>query len=415
MTAGEREGSARGEREPLRRPGDSPGDSPGDLPGDRGRTTPHTPRDVVQALLADYRFAGVAAVVRLLDLPASTVHRIEALAKTGERLLDLDAEDFDELAAREDLPPEVVEPVRAAQFPRRPGGQTRGSLRSLHPLYALMLEALDIRWLRREPVHVVVLLHLFAEYLPMLAWESVLGNSGDPRELIRFTSVQGSLWGHKERACDHTAAQRAAAHRMGQAMRGDEEGWTVYLDRFHSRVADALGRCASHPVSGRPMIDGVCRRPCGLWLQLSEPVREDLGARMHLARMYAESPVVALRHHAPVGHFFGVPAPSEIAQAWERSWQRLDRPWDSGDNPLHQSARSAGQGNGHVDEHRRGRSAHSTSGANPAISGQQAVNDLAEALPGIGRVLSAVAGRPVHAGGVLRTIRDSIAGQLLGD
>jgi hypothetical protein len=389
--------------------------------------------EVVQALLAGYRFAGVAAVVRLLDLPEPTVHRIEALAKTGERLLDLDAEDFDVLATREDLPPEVVEPVRAAQFPRRPNGQTRGSLRSLHPLYALMLEALDVRWLRREPVHVVVLLHLFAEYLPMLAWESVLGNSGDPRELIRFTSVEGSLWGHKDRACDHTSAQRAAAHRMSQAMRGDEEGWTVYLDRFHSRVADALGRCASHPVSGRPMIDGVCRRPCGLWLQLSEPVREDLGARMHLARMYAESPAVALRHHAPVGHFFGVPAPSEIAQAWERSWQRLNRPWDSGDNPLHRpagsadSAGSAGQGNGRGNGHRRGHHEHQgqpdrhgrseldTFGANPTISGQQVATDLTEALPGIRRVLSAVAGRPVRAGGVLRTIRDSIAGHLLGD
>jgi hypothetical protein len=393
-----------------------------------GGTAPSTSRDVVQALLADYRFSGVAAVVRLLDLPGPTLHRIEALAKTGERLLDLDAEDFDVLAAREDLPAEVVEPVRAAQFPRRPNGETRGSLRSLHPLYALMLEALDIRWLRREPIHVVVLLHLFAEYLPMLAWESVLGNSGDPRELLRFTGVEGSLWGHKDRACDHTAAQRAAAHRMGQAIRGDEEGWTVYLDRFHSRVADALGRCASHPVSGRPMIDGVCRRPCGLWSQLSEPVRDDLGARMHLARMYAESPVVALRHHAPVGHFFGVPAPSEVAQAWERTWQRLNRPWDSGDNPLHLSA---GRGNGHADTlpvgsdgdgrareqagHHDGRSELDAFVTNPATSGHRAANDLPEALPGIGRVLSAVAGRPVRAGGVLRTIRDSIAGQLLGD
>jgi hypothetical protein len=346
--------------------------------------------DVVRALLADYRFSGVAAVVRLIDLPTSTQHDVEALAKTGERLLDLDAEDFDILAAREHLPAAVVEPVRAAQFPRRPNGQTRGSLRSLVPLYALMLEALDIRWRRREPVHVVVLLHLFAEYLPLLAWEGVIGNAGDPRELIKFTGGEGSLWGHKERACDHTAAQRAAAHRMRQAMRGDEEGWTVYLDRFHSRVADALGRCASHPVSGRPMIEGVCRNPCSVWLQLPEPVRADLGARMHLARMYAESPVVALRHHAPVGHFFGVPAPSEIAQAWERTWSRLDRPWDSGDNPLHTGVAEL---NGH--------------GAEPGTG-----DDLAEALPGISRVLSAVAGRPVRAGGVLRTIRDSIAGQL---
>jgi hypothetical protein len=350
-----------------------------------------TPRDVVRALLADYRFSGVAAVVRLLDLPGPTRHHIEALAKTGERLLDLDAEDFDILAAREHLPAAVVEPVRAAQFPRRPNGQTRGSLHSLVPLYALMLEALDIRWQRREPVHVVVLLHLFAEYLPLLAWEGVLGNAGDPRDLLAFTGGDGSLWGNKDRACDHTAAQRAAASRMRQAIRGDEEGWTVYLDRFHSRVADAMGRCASHPVQGRPMIEGVCRRPCSVWLQLPEPVRTDLGARMHLARMYGESPVVALRHHAPVGHFFGVPAPSEIGQAWQRTWDRLNRPWDSGDNPLH---------NGEGD------------GARVSDNGHGASDDLSEALPGISRVLSAVAGRQVRAGGVLRTIRDSIAGQL---
>ncbi|WP_020574289.1 hypothetical protein [Actinopolymorpha alba] len=332
---------------------------------------------IVSALLADYRFAGMASIVHVLDLPERVRREVDALATAGERLLDLDAEDFDLIAADRVLPDDVVAPVQAAHFPREPFGDDRGSLRSLVPLFALMLEAVDIRWRRREPVHVVVLLHLIAEYLPLLAWESVLGHAGDPRDLTAFVRVPDSRWGLRAGKCDHTAAQRSAAQRVENAMRGDTEGWTVYLDRFHSRVSDALARCASHPVPGRPAVEGVCRAPCSVWTQLAEDVRQDLGARVHLARMYAASPVVALRHHAPVGHFFGVPAPSEIEDTWHRSFARLVRPWENGTNPLLASPVDPADGRG-------------------------------EALPGFSALVSAVAGRAVQRGTVFQTIRDDI-------
>jgi hypothetical protein len=333
--------------------------------------------EVVDALLADYRFAGVAAVARVLGLPSGADRRVASLAAAGERLLDLDAEDFDVIAAEVDLPSDVVQPVRDAQFPRTPNAKQRGSLRSLVPLYRLMLEALNVRWIRREPIHVVVLLHLVAEYLPLLAWEKQLGDAGDPARLARFTSVLGSKWGTQDRGCDHTAAQRSAAARVVHATRGDADGWTVYLDRFHSRVSDALGRCASHPDRGRPALEGVCRRPCSVWTQLPRPVQSDLGARVHLARLYAKSPAVELRHHAPVGHFFGVPSPDEIASAWQRSWEKLVRPWSGDRNPL------------------------------AALE-----VDKSSALPGMGALVTAVAGRPVAAGTVLATIREALSLEL---
>jgi len=346
--------------------------------------------------VANFRFAGVATVAHLLDLSPHVRAEIHALALAGERLLDLDAEDFDVIAADRALPETIVAPVRAAHFPREPHDRRRGSLRSLVPLYALMLEALDVRWRRREPVHVVVLLHLIAEYLPLLAWEPVLGHAGDPRRIPAFVEVDGSRWGRRDPACDHTVAQRRAAQRIEHAVRGDVQGWEAYLDRFHSRISEALGRCASHPAPGRPAVEGVCRWPCAVWTQLAEPVRQDLGSRVHLARMYAESPVVALRHHAPVGHFFGVPAPSEIADAWQRSWGRFVRPWENDANPL---------------------LAAEDAGAPPAVPGHRSgvrdpeangVPAPAESLPGLQALVSAVAGRPVGAGVVLQTIRDRI-------
>jgi hypothetical protein len=355
-----------------------------------GRRHSRTGADILPALLAEYRFGGVATVVRVLDLPGAVKERVEVLALAGERLLDLDAEDFDHIAAQKALPEEVVAPVRAARFPRRPDEPERGSLRSLVPLYALMLEALPIRWRRREPIHVVVLLHLIAEYLPFLAWEPVLRHAGDPLLLPAFVSVPGGRWGGRTPECDQNAVQRSASARVMTATRGDVPGWQAYLDRYHSRVADALARCASHPMPGRPRLSGVCRSPCPVWTQLPEDVRDDLAARVHLARMFAESPVVELRHHAPVGHFFGVPSPEEIADAWRRTWVRLTRPWQDGANPL--LARELSQ----EDVARSAQLPPSTTGA------------AAEPLPGLTDMVSAVAGREVRAGTVLRTIRDTM-------
>ena len=55
---------------------------------------------------------------------------------------------------------------------------------------------------------------------------------------------------------------------------------------------------------------------------------------MRLARIFQESGLVALRHHAPVGHFFGVPSGSEIGNAWVMTWNKLNEQWADGSNPM---------------------------------------------------------------------------------
>ena len=102
----------------------------------------------------------------------------------------------------------------------------------------------------------------------------------------------------------------------------------------------------------------------------------DLGARTALVAAYVESPVVALRHSAPVGHGFGVPDPEEVGAAWAETWAKLTRPWESGHNPL------------------------------------AAVEPEAGPLPGLAAFLSAVAGRDVVPLGVLDEVDRHLASAL---
>jgi hypothetical protein len=108
--------------------------------------------------------------------------------------------------------------------------------------------------------------------------------------------------------------------------------------------------------------------------------RRDLDARVRLALLYRDSPVVALRHNAPVGHFFGVPSTAEISEAWLRTWARVSEPWPDGSNPL----ASAGGG----------------------------APEPGEALPGMSALVSAVAGRTVGPGTLIRDIGADIAAAL---
>lgn len=108
--------------------------------------------------------------------------------------------------------------------------------------------------------------------------------------------------------------------------------------------------------------------------------RRDLDARLRLALLYVDSPIVSLRHHAPVGgHFFGgVPSVQEISDAWVRTWQRVSAPWRDGSNPLEQP-------------------------------GAQTMVDN-EALPGgMSALVSAVAGRSIGPGRVIRDIGADVA------
>ena len=111
--------------------------------------------------------------------------------------------------------------------------------------------------------------------------------------------------------------------------------------------------------------------------------RRDLDARVRLAVLYIDSPIVALRHHAPVGHFFGVPSVAEISAAWLLTWEKVSAPWSDGTNPLLAAGLT-----GRAPEH--------------------------EALPGLSALVSAVAGRPMGPGRLLRDIGSDVARALSG-
>lgn len=303
--------------------------------------------------------------------------RARDLATAAKRVLDLDAEDFGSIA--EAFPrAEWRDELNGACFPAEPRSPQRGALGSLVPLYQLMLEVLDLRALRHEPLQVVVTAHLIGEYLPQLAWESTLGHAGDP---LRLGEYVGERWGSDDPACPHGPALRATARRALHACSGDRAGYRAYLDRFHSRQGAALVICAMHheatQVGERPDVGDTCPNPCSWATRGTREQQRDLDARVRLAVIYQNSPIVALRHHAPVGHFFGVPSTTEISEAWLATWGRLTAPWPDGGNPL-------------------------TAGGVPGRP------DSTEALPGVSALVSAVAGATIGPGRLLRDIGATI-------
>ncbi len=307
--------------------------------------------------------------------PVEHMREAQRLAPAAKRVLDLDAEDFGAISAgfQESWAPRL----EAACFPLQPRSARRGALGSLVPLYELMLEVLDLRAQRHEPLQIVVTAHLIGEYLAQLAWESTLGHAGDP---LRLGETVGERWGTDDPACAHSSAQRATARRALNACSGDVAGYTAYLDRFHSRQGEALAVCGMNhstiQAGERPDVGETCPNPCGWMLAVPYEQRRDLDARLRLALLYQDSAIVALRHHAPVGHFFGVPSVQEISEAWVRTWERLSAPWPDDANPL-------------------------------LLGEALGVPHPSEALPGMSMLVSAVAGRTIGPGTLIRDIATS--------
>jgi hypothetical protein len=340
----------------------------------------------IGALLDGHWYDAAAALLdEALQIGDPPAELIEArnLAVVSRRVLDLDAEDFTAMARTFNQP--WAARLAAASFPAEPRDPIRGALASLVPLYELMLEVLEVRALRHEPIQVVVTAHILGEYLQQLAWESTLGHGGDPMLMERF--VGGSRWGTDDPVCPHSSALRSAAKRSLNACSGDLAGYTVYLDRFHSRLGEALGVCAQNLATvdpgQRPDVGACCPNPCNFMMRLPLEHRRDLDARVRLAAVYVGSPLVALRHHAPVGHFFGVPSVQEISAAWLATWTKLTEPWEDGSNPLLKADLES----------------HAPAG---------------EALPGMSALVSAVAGLPVGPGRLLRDIGDDVVHALNG-
>jgi len=330
----------------------------------------------IRSLLRGHWYDALAAVLADHNSDDLRLQHAAELAVAAKRILDLDAEDFGVIGGEFSSP--WARRLEEASFPAAPKDPQRGALGSLVGLYELMLEVLELRAQRHEPLQVVVTSHLIGEYLPLLAWEPRLGHAGDP---LRMRASVGERWGTASPECSHSSSARATARRALNACDGDVVGYTAYLDKFHSRLGNALAVCAMNhatvAAADRPDVGETCPVPCSWALKGSLEERRDVDARVRLALLYQDSAIVALRHHAPVGHFFGVPSTSEIAEAWVATWERLTAPWPDGSNPL----------------------------TTPEAAD---LGEPAEALPGMSRLVSAVAGRPIGPGRLIRTIGGQI-------
>ncbi|MEV1288158.1 hypothetical protein [Micromonospora sp. NPDC049679] len=282
-----------------------------------------TAYEVLIALADRYAFGEVAALVgqgadgdRLTTRDAV---RIQQLCAFGQRLFDLDAEDFAvpeaATSGSHGIPPELVTRALACRMPQAPGERHRGALGSLRPAYRLLLEVIDAHWRRRETTALVAAVHIASEYAPLLAWEAVLGHAGDPARLPDAVDGSGSAWGdHDDPSCAHTRAEKSAAQRALRVAADSASGWRTYLDRQHSNTSHALGVCAAE-----------CERPCTVLTRLSKEDEATVTDGSRLALAFVGSPIVRLRHSAPVGHGFGVPSPDEVSQAWQRTREALGR------------------------------------------------------------------------------------------
>lgn len=321
------------------------------------------------------------AVAELLEKDRGAGHdRTRALADLTRRVLDLDAEDFTQLAAENPGP--WTQALAHSAFPPTPKDRNRGALGSLVALYELMLEVIEVRAQRDEPLMVLVTLHIMSEYLQQLAWEPRLGHAGDP---LRLRKDVGERWGTDDQACSHISPLRATARRALNACDGDQEPYDAYITRFHSRQGEALAVCAMNvrtsTVGDRPDTGPMCKDPCSWALRGSQEERSSLDARCRLAAMFATSSVVALRHHAPVGHFFGVPSMKEVRTAWHETSRKLAEPWRDGSNPLTISTRTGKPG-------------------------------AKEALPGLSRLISVIADAEIGPSHVVADLGEAITQSL---
>lgn len=271
-----------------------------------------SPLDLLTELARRYAFADLGALAPKV-VPEAVL--VPALCEFGQRLLTLDAEDFATEVDAKAVPSALRRRARDCHMPQTPREQPRGALASLRPAYGLLLEVIQVRWERRELSSMIAALHIAGEYLPLLAFEPVLGHAGDPARWPEGLRAAGSRFGViGGRDCDHTKPEKSAAERTLRVAHEPPEGWRAYFDRQHSQLAGAMATCVAK-----------CRNPCTAMDWIPEPARESLTLRCKVALAFADTPLVRLRHAAPVGHGFGVPSPEEVLDAWARSRSHIDK------------------------------------------------------------------------------------------
>jgi hypothetical protein len=265
----------------------------------------HSTRDLLVALARRHAFGDLGAF--------APTQEIADVCEFGQRLLSLDAEDF--AAEARSVPVALRREARTCHMPQTPREQPRGALESLRPAYALLLEVIAIRWHRRELSPMIAAVHIAGEYLPLLAFEPQLGHAGDPARWPAGLAAPGSRFGVVGgRDCGHTRSEQSAVNRTLRVAGEPPEGWRAYFDRQHSQVAGAMAVCVA-----------TCRTPCTAMDWIDPAERAGLHVRARTALSFADTPLVRLRHAAPVGHGFGVPSPEEVLDAWQRSRTVLDK------------------------------------------------------------------------------------------
>lgn len=276
----------------------------------------------IDGLLATYQFG---LIRRLLD-QSSVSAKATALATLGQSLITLDMHDESLVELASGLDAQLAQRVIQVAWPSSREAQPRGPMQDLVPTYQLLSEVLAIHSLRGETSSVLAVLHLMAEYLPLLAWGTATGDAGDPMAIELRLRAEGALW-HTDN-CPLNRLERGGF----TSVLGDED-WENYVRERHSRIASALSVCGGvpHPVVGRSS-GRVCRTPCAVMSGVA-----DIAWRMTLARRFRASDLLQLRHDAPVGHFFAVPSASQVEAAWENTWHALLMDSDEtpvGRNPL---------------------------------------------------------------------------------
>ncbi len=290
--------------------------------------------DALLVLTQRYAFTEVAALLSEgaagERLSTRDVAQLQQLCALGQRLLDLDAEDFGELDAAADanvehaiatevtgdaVPEYLRERALLCRVPQSSRERERGALGSLRPVYRLLLEVIDARFRRRETNAVVSSMHIASEYAPLLVWERVLGHAADPARVGSAVGGEGSAWGNfEDRECPHTKTEKSAAKRILTVSQENDAGWRTYLARQHSNVSHAFGVCAS-----------ACKRQCTVYTRLSPSDAEIVTHGCRLALTLNDSAIMRLRHSAPVGHGFGVPSLPQLLETWDRTRTSLGR------------------------------------------------------------------------------------------
>jgi hypothetical protein len=290
---------------------------------------------VLGDLLDDYAFHEVRETVNA-EYPAKIARPVRRLCDAAERIMNFDAEDFAEIAGWHGLQPEVSRVLLAASWPRTRTAQPRGALGSLCTTYGLLLEVVEVRLRRNEVNEVLALLHLAAEYLPILAWQAYLGHAADPVRIAPCFGRPDAGWRHESHHCRLGAPERKAvsAAVLTVSKTNSTDQWWSYITRQHSHLAGALAVCGGSPApNGNPY---VCHAQCSV-APHQPTARADLAWRIELCRRFAASPIIRLRHGSPVGHFFAVPEQPGLDEAWADTWAALTREGHGGSppNPLH--------------------------------------------------------------------------------